>query len=52
VNFDVFNLFNRRSSEIAYYYPSQLRNETAPVNDIHFHPAEPRTVRLALVAHY
>ena len=52
VNFDVFNLFNRKSSEIAYYYPSQLRNETAPVNDTHFHPAEPRSARLAVVARY
>jgi len=52
VNLDVFNLFNRRSNDIEYYYPSQLRNETSPVNDIHFHPAEPRTVRLALVARY
>jgi hypothetical protein len=52
INFDVFNLFNRKSNDIDYYYPSQLRNETAPVNDIHFHPVEPRTVRLALVARY
>jgi hypothetical protein len=52
VNFDVFNLFNRKANDIEYYYPSQLRNEAAPVNDIHFHPAEPRTARLALVMHY
>jgi hypothetical protein len=52
VNFDVFNLFNRKSNDIEYYYPSRLRNETTPVNDIHFHPAEPRTARLALVMHY
>jgi len=24
----------------------------AAMNDIHFHPAEPRTARLALVMHY
>jgi hypothetical protein len=52
VNFDVFNLFNRKSNDIEYYYASQLRNETGPVNNIHFHPAEPRTARLALVMHY
>jgi len=52
INFDVFNLFNRKANDIEYYYPSQLRNEAAPVNDIHFHPAEPRTVRLAVVARY
>ena len=52
VDFDVFNLFNRKSSDIDYYYASQLKNEGAPVNDIHFHPAEPRTVRVALVMNY
>jgi len=52
INLDVFNLFNRKSNDIEYYYPSQLRNETSPVDDIHFHPAEPRTARLALVMHY
>ncbi len=45
---DLLNLFNRKASDIDYYYASQLKNETAPVNDIHSHPAEPRTVRLSL----
>jgi len=49
---DVLNLFNREANDIEYYYPSQLRSETVPVNDIHFHPAEPRTVRVALVAKF
>ena len=63
VNFDVFNLFNRKSNDIEYYYSSRLCTNqvgttcTDPVpqaamNDIHFHPAEPRTVRVALVARY
>jgi outer membrane receptor protein involved in Fe transport len=41
----VFNLLNRRDYDIAYYYASQLKGESAPVNDYHIHPAEPRTVR-------
>lgn len=45
---DVFNLFDRKVSDIDYWYESQLRNEAAPVNDIHSHPAEPRTFRLTL----
>jgi len=45
---DVFNLFDRKASDIDYWYESQLRNEPAPVNDIHSHPAEPRTFRLTL----
>jgi outer membrane receptor protein involved in Fe transport len=52
LSFDVFNLFNRKASDIDYYYASQLRNEAAPVNDIHFHPVEPRTFRLALLMNY
>ena len=63
VNFDVFNLFNRKANDIDYYYCSRLLtdNVSSPcfddpskqgINGIHFHPVEPRTVRLALVARY
>jgi outer membrane receptor protein involved in Fe transport len=52
VNLDVFNLFNRRASDIDYYYASQLRGEAAPVNDLHFHPVEPRSLRLTMVANF
>jgi hypothetical protein len=52
VNFDVFNLFNRKVNDIEYYYASQLQNDATPMSGIHFHPAEPRTVRLAVVARY
>jgi outer membrane receptor protein involved in Fe transport len=45
---DIFNLFDRRDSDIDYFYASQLKTESAPVDDIHFHPVEPRTVRLTL----
>ncbi len=47
-----FNLTNRRDSAIDYYYTSQLRGETAPVADIHFHPIETRSFRLTLVANF
>ena len=52
VNLDVFNLFNRKSNDIEYYYLSQRCPTCAPENDIHFHPVEPRSARLALVMHY
>jgi len=52
VDFDVFNLFDRKVSDIEYYYASRLQGEAAPVSDTHFHPAEPRTVRVAVVARY
>ena len=35
-------------NDIEYFYESQLATETAPVADKHLHPAEPRTLRLAL----
>ncbi|WP_245652769.1 TonB-dependent receptor [Methylophilus rhizosphaerae] len=45
---DVFNLFDRKASDIDYFYASQLAGEATPVNDIHFHPVEPRAARLTL----
>ncbi len=49
---DLFNLFNRQSSDIDYFYASQLRGEAAPVNDLHFHPVEPRSLRLTVSANF
>ena len=45
---DVFNVFDRAVSDIDYFYESQLQGEAAAVEDIHFHPAEPRSVRASL----
>jgi outer membrane receptor protein involved in Fe transport len=49
---DVFNLFDRRASDIDYYYESRLRGESAGTEDIHFHPVEPRNVRVTLTASF
>ena len=49
VTAEVLNLFNRKISDIDYFYESQLRNEAAPVSDIHTHPAEPRTLRVGMI---
>ncbi len=50
---DVFNLFDRKASDIDYFYASRLPNEPADgVDDIHFHPVEPRTVRVTLTARF
>lgn len=47
VGVTVFNLFNEAHSDIQYFYASRLQGEPAGgVDDIHFHPAEPRAVRL------
>lgn len=48
VELEGFNLANRRASAIDYYYASQLAGEAAPVDDIHFHPIEPRSFRVTL----
>ena len=49
---DVFNLFDTSGDDIAYYYRSRLPGEPATgVQDTHFHPLEPRTVRLRVTAH-
>jgi outer membrane receptor protein involved in Fe transport len=55
---DVLNLFDRKANDIDYFYCSRLRtdapgsacgNGTAGgVDDIHFHPVEPRAMRLTL----
>ena len=49
LSLDVFNLLNKRASDIDYYYASRLPGEAADgVSDRHFHPVEPRSVRLTL----
>jgi outer membrane receptor protein involved in Fe transport len=49
---DVFNLTDRRADDIQYFYESQLPGEAAPVADRHFHPAEPRSLRVTLQARF
>jgi outer membrane receptor protein involved in Fe transport len=48
VALDVFNLFNRKASDIDYFYSSRLASEASAVADKHFHPVEPRSLRLTL----
>ena len=53
VALDVFNLFDRKASDIDYYYPSRLKGEPVDgVDDIHFHPVEPRRFRVTLTASF
>jgi hypothetical protein len=46
--FEGFNLFNAEVSDIDYFFASRLRDESEPVEDIHFHAAIPRSMRIAL----
>ncbi|MFO1321486.1 MAG: TonB-dependent receptor [Burkholderiales bacterium] len=64
IHLDVLNLFSKKSDDITYYYGSCLRNEVgvvpecpaggggAGVNDRHFHPVEPRQLRLSLITRF
>jgi outer membrane receptor protein involved in Fe transport len=46
VTLGIYNAFDEDASDIRYFYESRLPGEPAPVADIHFHPVEPRTIRL------
>jgi len=53
VALDVFNLFDRKASDIDYFYTSRLQGEPAAgIDDVHFHPVEPRRFRASLVASF
>ena len=45
---DVLNLLDRDDDDIAYFFESRLPWESAGVEDIHFHPANPRGIRALL----
>ncbi len=50
VQLSILNLLGTRASDIQYYYASRLAGEPAAgVEDVHFHPVEPRQLRVALV---
>ncbi len=50
---DVFNILDRQASNVDYFYTSRLRGEPAAgVDDIHFHPVEPREFRLTLTTRF
>jgi outer membrane cobalamin receptor len=52
IELEGFNLTNRRDSAIDYYYASRLANEPDAVDDIHFHPIEPRSFRLSFTKNW
>ncbi|GAB3404028.1 TonB-dependent receptor [Massilia agilis] len=47
-----FNLANRQDSAVEYYYLSRLRSESAARGDVHFHPIEPRSLRITLTRNW
>lgn len=49
---DVYNLFDRKTYDIEYYYTSRLAAESTPIMDHMVHPGEPRSARLTLTYRY
>ena len=49
---DCLNLLDRQDNDIEYYYESRLSTELVGVEDIHLHPAEPRTFRISLTRRF
>jgi hypothetical protein len=49
---EAFNLLNRKDSDIDYFYESRLAGEGAGVEDVHFHPVDPISFRVALTARF
>lgn len=47
---DVLNLSDSKDHDVDYFYESRLENEPAnqSIDDIHFHPFEPRSVRASV----
>jgi hypothetical protein len=52
VELEGFNLANRSASAIDYYYASRLQGEVTAHQDVHFHPIEPRSLRITLIRNW
>ena len=52
VSLDVINLTNRTNNDISYYYASQTSPSASSQQDVHVHPAEPRTFRMSARLRY
>lgn len=53
VDVEGFNLLNARASDIDYFYVSRLPGEASQgVSDVHFHPVEPRSVRVGVTRRF
>ena len=52
ISLDIYNLFDRKTYDIEYFYESQLAGETLPVADHMVHPGEPRSIRVNWTIRY
>ena len=51
---DILNLTNSHDHDIDYFYSSRLAHEPfgSATDDIHYHPIEPRTLRVSIAYKY
>lgn len=49
---EVLNLFDTDANDIEYFYESQLPGEPGPVEDVHYHPMEPRSIRTGVTIYW
>ncbi|MFT4176675.1 MAG: TonB-dependent receptor plug domain-containing protein [Luteolibacter sp.] len=52
ISLDCLNLLDRKDNDIEYYYESRAPGQVAAREDIHLHPAEPRTLRLSVTRYF
>ncbi len=45
IGLDILNLFDAQDDDIAYFFESRLPGEAAGIDDVHFHPSNPRSLR-------
>lgn len=50
LSLELLNAFDANDADITYFFESRLAGEANPVEDIHFHPVEPRALRATI--HY
>ena len=49
--FSISNIANKKWRSAQFFHESQLQTEPAPVNDIHFTPGEPLTIKAGMTVH-
>lgn len=52
LDLDLFNALAAEVSDVDYFYTSRLRDEAEPVDDVHFHPVEKRSLRIGLTTRF
>jgi hypothetical protein len=49
---ELVNALDKKANDITYFYESQLRGGAEAVDDTHFHPVEPLTLRASVAIRF